>query len=76
MTTILIEPVVITTSGGSRGQITGIDVTDIDCLHGDINGQKVRWDRNGTCRNQTSEENIDPTDPDIVDIVETIDAVQ
>ncbi|WP_044734669.1 hypothetical protein [Shewanella algae] len=76
MATILIEPVDITTSSGSNGQITGIDVTDGDCLVGTINGHKVRWDRNGTCRNQTSGENIDPKDPDVADVLSTVDAIK
>lgn len=76
MATILIEPVDITTSSGSSGQITGIDVTDDDCLVGTINGHKVRWDRSGTCRNQASGENIDSKEPGVADVLSTVDAIK
>lgn len=76
MATILIEPIDITTENGSSGQITGIDFNYVDCLVGTINGDKVRWDRNGTCRDRTTGQNIDPRDGNVSDVLNTMNALK
>lgn len=75
MAVIPITPVATTTRGGYAAEITGIDPTDTDCLHGTVqvnHGSKNRkWDDAGICRNSPEELNLSPSAPEVSDVIET-----
>lgn len=80
MAVLLIEPVNVSTLGGYKAQITGIEPEDTDCFCGTIDlpdqgNVRARWNKNGICRDKNSEANLNPNDQEILDIIQTIRAI-
>ncbi len=76
MATILIEKISVTTKNGTNAEITGIDITDTDCLHGNVKGTNVRWDENGTCRDKIDAFNIDAKENEVSEALNTVKKLQ
>lgn len=73
MATILIEPITAETRGGFRAHIVVLDPTNGDCIIGDVRPHGVpqtgvRWNLDGTARNQPSECNLDMSDDDLSEL--------
>lgn len=79
MAVILIEPIQINTRNGYTVSIYGIEPNAHDCVRGEItlpNGsQKGSWNSSGFMRGGTDGTNIDPSDPDFKDVIETAQAL-
>jgi hypothetical protein len=64
MATVLIVPVVTKTKDGCQAEVSGIDVTDHDCLIGTIDTPasgkiEVAWNDVGICRDTPQGCNLD-----------------
>lgn len=75
MATILIEPIATQSRKGYPAHIIGIDPTRGDCIIGDIQPHgvpqtRVRWDLSGTARDQTSDCNLNMSDPALAELAE------
>jgi len=81
MTTILIEQIPVTTTGGYNGNIIGISPTNTDMLVGVINTPangptRVRWNAYGVCRDNHPDCNIEiHEDGEAADAVQTSNAL-
>ena len=78
MATIKIEPIEITTAGGIKVTVSGIDPTSSDCIIGTLDRQHLpsaRWDMFGVCRDNSPDCNFDIHNDDFLDIVQTIKAI-
>lgn len=80
MAEIMIKPVKITTVGGLKGEITGIDPLDQDCLIGNVPvspySSDTSWDLYGVCRDNSEKLNLPINEPCVRDVIETVKALQ
>lgn len=79
MATLVIEPVVLKTSGNFTATITGINPANSDCLSGTVDAPtgklRVRWSLSGICRDNPSEFNFDTRTDEFQDLAETARAM-
>jgi hypothetical protein len=73
---VVIQPVETKTRGGLDAEITGIDPVDPDCLKGTVDAPalgklNVTWDQGGICRDQDPDCNLDLSDSEVQDAIET-----
>ncbi|QJE03702.1 hypothetical protein HH212_26775 (plasmid) [Massilia forsythiae] len=75
MAVLLIKNIDTQTKAGWPANIDGIDPTDDDLLVGTIHAPagviNAKWDAGGTLRNGTPDGNLDVTESEVADVVDT-----
>lgn len=69
---ILIVPIDVRTRDGYRATITSFNPSSLDCLVGEVKGDTVRWDLNGTARNNPSSFNLDTRSDELRDLCDYV----
>lgn len=70
---ILIVPIEVETSGGLLAVVTSFNPASRDCLVGEVRGNTVRWDLNGTARNQGPSLNLDTRSDELRDLCDYVE---
>lgn len=81
MTVLLIHGVQVKTKAGWPASIDGVDPSDDDFLVGTIHSPALgvvnaKWNSGGTCRNKSTDCNLDPHEPDIADVIRTAEGLR